>query len=117
MPLINLYSSAPSPAPETTRQLLTSLSSLLARELGKPESYVMTNLVPHTEMTFAGSFDPTCYAEIKNVGKFKPDQTERISGKVCDLITQSLGVPRSRIYIEFADATGYLWGFNGGTFG
>ena len=79
MPLINLYSSATAPSSDITRQLLTSLSSLLARELGKPESYVMTNLVPRTEMTFGGSSEPVCYAEIKNIGEFKPDQTERIS--------------------------------------
>ena len=117
MPLISIYTSAPSPAPNVTRQLLTSLSSLLARELGKPESYVMTILVPRTEMSFGGTFDPACYAEIKNVGKFRPEQTERISSKVCDLVTQSIAVQRSRIYIEFSDATGYLWGFDGGTFG
>ena len=117
MPLINLYSSAPAPTQESAKQLLTSLSSLLARELGKPESYVMTNLVPRTEMTFGGTFDPVCYAEVKNIGKFKPEQTERLSGLICDLITKALGVPRSRVYIEFSDATGYLWGFNGATFG
>ena len=117
MPLISLFSSAPSPAPDIARRLLTSLSSLLAQELGKPESYVMTNLVPRTEMTFGGRFDPACYAEIKNVGKFKPEQTERIGRKVCALITDALGVPSSRIYVEFTDATGYLWGFDNGTFG
>lgn len=117
MPLINVYSSAPAPIPEAARQLLTSLSSMLARELGKPESYVMTNLVPRTEMTFGGSFEPACYAEIKNIGKFKPEQTERISGLLCDLFMKMLGVSRSRIYIEFTDASAYLWGFNGATFG
>jgi len=117
MPLINVYSSAPSPDATAVRQLLSNLSSLLAREIGKPESYVMTNLVPRTEMTFGGTFEPVCYAEVKNVGKFKPDQTKRISSKVSELLTNALGVPASRIYIEFADATGYLWGFDGGTFG
>jgi phenylpyruvate tautomerase len=117
MPLINVYSSAPAPAADAVRQLLTDLSSLLAREIGKPENYVMTNLVPRTEMTFAGTFEPACYAEVKNIGKFKVDQTERISARLCDLLTKSLGVQSSRIYIEFSDATGYLWGFNGGTFG
>ncbi len=116
MPLINVYSSAPVLTSEAARQLLSSLSSLLARELGKPESYVMTNLVP-AEMTFGGSFEPACYAEVKNIGKFRPEQTERMSGLLCDHFVKMLGVSRSRIYIEFADATGYLWGFNGATFG
>jgi phenylpyruvate tautomerase len=117
MPLINVYSSASAPTPETTRQLLVDLSSLLAREIGKPESYVMTNLVPRTDMTFAGTFDAACYAEVKSVGKFKPDQTQRLSSRLCEVLAKALNVPRARIYIEFSDAAGYLWGFDGGTFG
>jgi phenylpyruvate tautomerase PptA (4-oxalocrotonate tautomerase family) len=112
-----VYSSASTPAADNVRQLLSELSSLLAREIGKPESYVMTNLVPRTEMTFAGTFEPACYAEVKSIGKFTAAQTQRITARLCELLAKSLGVQPSRIYIEFADAAGYLWGFNGGTFG
>jgi hypothetical protein len=49
--------------------LLVELSKLVAKELGKPEAYVMTAIE---------------------------------SG--------------ARTYIEFADGTGYLWGYDGETF-
>ena len=68
MPLVNLFCSAPVPDATTKKQLLVSLSALLARELGKPESYVMTNLVPQCEMTFGGTDEPSCYVEVKNFG-------------------------------------------------
>ncbi|MFS8802740.1 phenylpyruvate tautomerase MIF-related protein, partial [Synechococcus sp. R60.2] len=32
-------------------------------------------------------------------------------------IEARLGIPKKRIYIEFSDAKGYLWGWNGTTFG
>ncbi len=117
MPLVNVYCSAPAPTPDTKKQLLVSLSALLAREVGKPESYVMTSLVPRCDMTFGGSFDPACFVEIKNIGHFKPEQTKRISAKLCEMLQRSLGVSAGRIYIEFSDATGYLWGHDGTTFG
>jgi len=117
MPLVNLFCSAPTPDATTKKQLLVSLSALLARELGKPESYVMTNLVPQCEMTFAGTLEPACYVEVKNIGKFKPEQTQKLSAKISDLLGQSLGITKSRVYIEFSDATGYLWGYDGTTFG
>jgi phenylpyruvate tautomerase len=117
MPLINIFCSASSPDANGKKQLLVSLSALLARELGKPESYVMTNLVPQCDLTFAGTFEPACYVEVKNIGKFKPEQTQRLTARISELLGQTLGVTKSRIYVEFTDATGYLWGYDGSTFG
>lgn len=117
MPLVNVFCSATASDPATKKQLLVSLSALLARELGKPESYVMTNLVPQCDMTFAGTFEPACYVEVKNIGQFKPEQTQKLSAKISELLGQHLGISKARIYIEFSDATGYLWGYNGSTFG
>ena len=88
--------------------------SARSEKLESLKATVMTNLVPRTDMTFAGTFEPVCYAEVKNVGKFKPDQTERISGRLCELLTKALGVECSRIshcYKAPYDL-GYLWGFS-----
>jgi hypothetical protein len=97
--------------------MLKSFSSLLARELSKPERYVMVGLAPRLEMSFAGSREPACYAELKNVGQLPADKVDHLSEVLCDAIAKALGVPRDRIYIEFTNADGALWGFDGGTFG
>lgn len=117
MPLIKVQTSLTSPEAPATEALLKRLSSSLAQHLGKPESYVMTALESSIPMTFAGTTEPVCYVEIKSVGNLSPQQTKTMSQDFCQYISDTLGVPRNRIYIEFADAQGYLWGWDGRTFG
>lgn len=116
MPLIKLQTSI-QPEPARVEELLKMLSATLSQQLGKPESYVMTAFEAGIPMTFAGSADPCCYVEIKSVGQFSANQTQAMSEFFCGKIEADLGIPKKRIYIEFAEAKGYLWGWNGTTFG
>jgi len=68
-------------------------------------------------MTFAGTTDPVCYIEIKSVGSMSSTQTAAMSHDFCQQISAAIAVPMNRIYIEFADAKGSMWGWNGSTFG
>jgi phenylpyruvate tautomerase len=117
MPLLNLFSSAQPLGEAALSQMLRSFSKLLATELGKPERYVMVGFAPRMEMSFGGSREPACYAELKNVGTLSDEKVEQLSALLCDGIAKALGLPRDRIYIEFTNADGALWGFDGGTFG
>jgi phenylpyruvate tautomerase len=115
LPLLKITTSTrPSPASE---KFLTSLSALVAELIGKPESFVMTSIEHPAVMTFGGTTEPTCYAELKNVGRFRPEHTKRIAAVLSEQLSAGLGVAKARIYIEFGDAEGYLWGHNGETFG
>ena len=115
MPLIKVQSSV-NPPDNAVKDLLTGLSSKLAKHLGKPESYVMTAFEPEVTMSFGGTFEPVCYVEIKSVGTMNPNQTKAMSQDFCTEISAKLGVAKNRIYIEFADAKGSMWGWNGSTF-
>ncbi|MBF2065443.1 MAG: hypothetical protein IGS39_13625 [Calothrix sp. C42_A2020_038] len=117
MPLIKIQTSISAPAKSDVETMLKSLSAKLAKHTGKPESYVMTAFEAEVPMTFAGNTDPACYIEIKSVGSMKPEQTQAMSQDFCQEVNQTLSVPKNRIYIEFADAKGYMWGWNGSTFG
>lgn len=117
MPLIKVQISTIAPEQEVTQTLLKTLSSKLASHLGKPESYVMTMLEAGIAMTFGGTFEPVCYVEIKSIGTMNPSQTKAMSLDFCTEITEKLHIPSNRIYIEFADARGAMWGWNGSTFG
>jgi len=44
-------------------------------------------------------------------------QTKSMSQDFCSKISDTLDVPPNRIYIEFADAKGHMWGWNESTFG
>lgn len=117
MPVIKVQTSVNSVDQTQVESLLKDLSSSLAKHLGKPESYVMTSFASEIPMTFAGTFEPVCYIEIKSIGAMNPVQTQGMSADFCQKINQYLGVATNRIYIEFNDAKGYLWGWNGQTFG
>lgn len=116
MPLIKVQTSVSTPDSSKVEALLKELSASLAKHLGKPEAYVMTALEPDVAMTFAGTIDPVCYIEIKSVGTMNPNQTKAMSQDFCQKVNQALGVPIDRTYIEFADAKGFMWGWNGSTF-
>lgn len=115
MPLLQIQSSTLTSA-SAPAGLLEALSADLARELGKPESYVMVCVSPVSEMLFGGSAEPACFATLKNIGSFTPALTERLSALLCGKLSETLGVAPSRIYIEFVDAQPHLWGYDGGTF-
>ncbi|MGK7939188.1 MAG: phenylpyruvate tautomerase MIF-related protein [Crocosphaera sp.] len=116
MPLIQVKTSISKPESTVIESLLKTLSAKLAEHLGKPESYVMTAFESDINMTFAGTSDPVCYIEIKSIGNMSSSQTKVMSKDFCQVIENELKVPKNRTYLEFADAKGTMWGWNGGTF-
>ena len=96
-------------------RLLGLLSALTARELGKPEQYVMVILEAGTPMMFAGSDAPALYLELKSIG-LPEQQTSTLSRDLSQAIEEEMGIPAERIYIEFTNAARHLWGWNGATF-
>ncbi|MGD1906681.1 MAG: phenylpyruvate tautomerase MIF-related protein [Leptolyngbyaceae cyanobacterium] len=117
MPLIKVQTSISTPEPTQVETMLKGLSSSLASHLGKPESYVITAFEGDVPMTFGGTTEPVCYIEIKSVGTMGGAKTKAMSEDFCTQIETQLGVPKNRTYIEFADAQGAMWGWNGRTFG
>ena len=116
MPLIQIFTSA-IPDSATSNELLRELSGALAAHFDKPEQWVMTCIVPGLAMTFGGSPGPTCFAAVKNVGKMAPAKTTKLSADLSARLAQGLGVPKNRIYLEFTEVVGHLWGYAGDTFG
>jgi phenylpyruvate tautomerase PptA (4-oxalocrotonate tautomerase family) len=113
MPLLQIQASSSSAA---SPELLKNLSTELARELDKPERYMMVSFERLPELLFAGTSEPACFAVLKNIGTFTAPQTERLSALLCAHLSRGLGIEQDRIYIEFQDARPHLWGYDGGTF-
>src|SRR5690554_1373934 len=114
MPLLRIQTNVDVPA-ERRGALLAAASRATATVLGKPEAYVMVTLEPGATMLFAGTDAPLAYLELKSIG-LPEDRTRDISAKLCDLVEAHLGIPKSRIYLEFASAAAHMWGWNGETF-
>jgi len=114
MPYIKIQSAAPIQEQDKAA-LLKDASKLLAGLLGKPESYVMTAYQGAEAMTFAGDDSPCAFLEVKSIG-LPQSATASLSKELCDLVSGYLNIPTNRVYIEFANAPGAMWGWDGRTF-
>ena len=100
---------------ENKEELLKKLSAEMAEKLGKPESYVMTGLDSELTMTFGGSTEKTAFIEVKSIG-LSESMTDDLSKFICDFLEKEVGVNKNRVYIQFVDAPGSMWGWDSGTF-
>jgi phenylpyruvate tautomerase len=100
---------------EQGRELLKLVSQRVAKELSKPESYVMVELTDNPAMLFAGTDAPAAMVELKSIGL--PSVLNRpLSKMISGMLNEQLGIEPSRVYVEFTDVTGSSWGWNGSTF-
>lgn len=100
---------------QATETLMAKASRLVAKQLGKPESYVMVAVDAPKPMLFAGDAAPLGYLELKSVGLLQA-KTADLSQALCKLMEEEAGINKGRIYIEFASASGPMWGWDGSTF-
>ena len=114
MPLLNIQTNRETDAVQRT-ELIKTASAAVAELLGKPERYVMVSFTQNPDMLFGGDDAPLAYLELKSIG-LPGERTSDISAALCALMDSRLGIPKERVYIEFADAARSMWGWNGGTF-
>ncbi len=114
MPYLKIQTNAEIPA-DKQQAIMKRLSTTVAEALGKSERYVMVALEAAAPMLFGGEAAPCAYLELKSIG-LPEELTPQLSQTLCETITAELNIPGERIYIEFANATRHLWGWNGGTF-
>ncbi|HZL46066.1 MAG TPA: phenylpyruvate tautomerase MIF-related protein [Opitutaceae bacterium] len=114
MPYLKIQTNLPL-AKKAERNVLKYASALVARELGKPEEFVMIAVQPDTPMLFAGTDDPVAFLELKSIG-LPAKKTKRLSETLCALINEHLGIRPERVYVKFLDVHRGMWGWKGDTF-
>lgn len=114
MPTISMQTSI-SCSEEQKKALVKQLSAICAKEIGKPEAYVLASIQDGVTMLFGGQ-PSSAMVEIKSIGGLDPMVNKKLSKEVCDLITGSIGVESNHIYISFTEFIGQNWGWNGTTF-
>jgi phenylpyruvate tautomerase len=114
MPYLKIQTSKPMDA-KASETFLKKASRLVAKELSKPEDYVMVVLEPSSAMVFAGNAAPAAFVDLRAIG-LPAKKTGDLSRVLCDLIESELGVAKDRVFINFADVSPNLWGWNGETF-
>ena len=114
MPYLKIQTNLPG-SKKAERAVLCEASALVARELAKPEEYVMVALQPDTSMLFAGTDDPVAFLELKAVG-LPARKTRQLSKVLCEMIDKHLGIRAERTYVKFISASRGMWGWKGDTF-
>lgn len=114
MPYLKIQTNLPV-SKKAERSVLRSASSLVARELAKPEELVMVALQPDTAMLFAGTDEPVAFLELKAIG-LPGKKTRALSKVLCQLLEEHLGIAKDRVYVKFIDVNRGMWGWKGDTF-
>ncbi|KAJ4754701.1 Macrophage migration inhibitory factor [Rhynchospora pubera] len=102
MPTLNLNTNVPVDA-VTSSDILKDCSRVLAKIIGKPESYVMISLHGGVPMSFAGSEEPAAYGEVISIGGLGPGVNGKLSSALAEILESKLSVDSSRFYIKFYD--------------
>lgn len=111
MPYLNIVTNQPI-NDETT--LLKVASKTVAQASGKPESYVMVAVESKMAMSFGGSTEPTAILDYRSLGL--PSDRKALSGALCSMIEEQIGVSGSRVYISMTDSERQNWGWDHSTF-
>ncbi len=84
--------------------------------LGKPEQYVLVVVESGRTLFFGGSDQAAAFVTLKSLG-LEEGRCKALSAELCDFLEAELGIPKNRVYIEFAGPPAAMFGWNGGTFG
>ncbi|HOD03118.1 MAG: Macrophage migration inhibitory factor (MIF) [Firmicutes bacterium ADurb.Bin300] len=83
--------------------------------IGKSESWLMVEITDLCRLWFKGKSDsPTAFVEVKLLGKASPSSYGKLTGEICDILSQELAVNPSSIYVKYEEIE--HWGYNGGMF-
>ena len=115
MPLLKLETTV-ALSEDTRKALLASLSKTVAEVIGKPEQYVMVT-VGQAAMLMSGNAGDAAFVGIRSIGGLTGDVNRKLSQRICKLLSETLGVPQNRIYLNLTDVRATNWGWNGSTFG
>jgi len=115
MPLLKLQVSV-SLFDDQTRKLMTAMSGIVAKAMGKPESYMMVT-IEKASISMGGKVVPAAYADVRGIGGFNKQVNARISKEIGELLKKEIGVEPEHVYLTFTDVAAQNWGWKGDTFG
>ena len=83
--------------------------------LNKPESYLMVGICDGYDLFFGGKkLDKGAYVEVSVFGDASPAACDKMTGKICDIFADVLGIPGNAVYVTYHNVND--WGFNGSNF-
>ena len=68
-------------------------------------------------MMMSGKAGDAAFVDVRGIGSLGGETPRKLSQKIGAVLTESLGIPANRIYLNFTDVAASRWGWNGSTFG
>ncbi len=114
MPYINLQTTA-KVSEEKELELKSAFGKAVETVPGKSERWLMFSVEDGRRMWFAGNCDSDCaIVSVSVYGGISDSVSDKLTGEICDILEESLGLSASRIYVRYSEHT--KWGFNGSNF-
>ena len=101
--------------PAEKRDVLKAESGKAISIMGKPESYLMINLVDKQDLYFGGKkLDKGAYVEVKALGSIDGSSSDKLTARLCEILEKELGISANAVYVSYWGTSN--WGWNGGNF-
>jgi phenylpyruvate tautomerase len=68
-------------------------------------------------IVMSGKSGDAAFVDIRGVGGLSGEVNRKLAQQVCRLLTDAVGIPGDRVYLNFTDIDAGNWGWNGNTFG
>lgn len=114
MPTFNIFVSIPKS--DIPANFLQEASAFIAKQLGKPESYVTVRIVPDQMMCHGGSDEPCGSVQVMSLGNLGESKNKDHSRAIGEFLEKKLKISKDRFYITFFDIARHDCGYDGTTF-
>lgn len=99
---------------EKKEKIKTRLGQAIS-ELHKTESYLMVGMESDYDLWMAGKkLEKGAYVSVSLYGSASPADYDRMTGKICAILEEELGIPGSSVYVAYHPVSD--WGWNGRNF-
>ena len=101
--------------PQEKRDVLKAEFGKAVSVIGKPESYLMVNLVDGQDLYFGGSkLEKGAYVEVKVLGSVDGAASAKMTARLCEVLQKELAIPGDAVYVSYWGTSN--WGWNGSNF-
>ena len=108
MPFINTKVSVPL-TDEKRDAIKAELGQAIA-VMGKGETYLMVGFEDNVPLYFGGEKqEKAAFVDIRVLGAVNPDQASAMTGKVCGILGDILGIPADKVYVTYQGVADWGW--------
>lgn len=98
--------------PQEKRDVLKTELGKAISDLNKPESYLMIGIEDQYDLYMGGrKLEKGAYVAISLYGSASSSAYNKMTGNICRIFEDVLGIPRSTVYVTYHEVND--WGWNG----